>query len=142
MYKQNGKIEDAAHIIIKFELYKKFNPIELFMDLIDQNSTLLAKSILENKSYLRKLAVEKLQSPKHMKVATSLVMDYNLNPQDFPYLVELNECSSARYFIMRAFKGVEDSMFMHLYKVEELLEGHPLMLECLIKDLMKKELYQ
>ena len=80
MYKQNGKIEDAAHIIIKFELYKKFNPIELFMDLIDQNSTLLAKSILENKSYLRKLAVEKLQSPKHMKVATSLVMDYNLNP--------------------------------------------------------------
>jgi len=88
------------------------------------------------------LAVEKLQSPKHMKVATNMVIDYNLNPFDFPYLMELNELSSARYFIMRAFKGIEDSLFMHLHKVEELFEGHPLMLECLISDLLKREMYQ
>jgi hypothetical protein len=76
-----------------------------------------------------------------MKVATTLVIDYNLDPQDFPYLVELNELSSARYFIMRAFKPVDDVMFMHLYKVEELFEGHPLMLELLIKELIKKEMF-
>lgn len=142
MYKLNGKIEEAGSIIIKFELFKKFNPIELFLELIDANVTLLAKSILETKPFLRKLAVEKLQSPKHMKIATTLVVDYNLNPNDFPYLIELNELASARYFIMRAFKEPEDSMFMHLYKVEELFEGHPLMLDCLIKDLIKKERFQ
>jgi hypothetical protein len=43
MYKLNGKIEEAGSIIIKFELFKKFNPIELFLELIDANVTLLAK---------------------------------------------------------------------------------------------------
>ena len=61
-----------------------------------------------------------------------------MDPTDFPELIAISENNSARYFIMRAFKPANDPLFMHLYKVEEMFEGKPMMLESLIFDLLKK----
>ena len=131
---------EASHIITKFNLFGiAFPPIEIFVQLIEQNQTLLAKQVLETNTHLRKRAIEKICHPKYAKVAGQLVKDYKMSPTEFPELMRIMELQSAHYFISRAFKPETDSQHMYLHKVEELFEGYPLMLEALCNTLLKKE---
>ena len=75
-----GKIQDAACLIIDFELFDNFNPLELFMQMFELNDTRLAKQILEKLPNLRKVAIEKLCNPKYVKKAADLVVQYKMDP--------------------------------------------------------------
>jgi hypothetical protein len=72
--------------------------------------------------------VERLSTYKNHKAATSLLKDFNFKYEDFPKLKEIEENSSANYFIARAFLDPTDADHMTIYKVEELFSGNKKML--------------
>lgn len=135
-----GKIQDAACLIIDFELFEKFNPLDLFMQMFELNDTRLAKQILEKLPNLRIAAIEKLCNPKYVKKAADLVVQYKLDPYQFPELIRISESNSCNYFISRGFRAPTDGQYLPLYKVEEMFEGHTTMLEDYIRILLRKNM--
>ena len=77
---------DAAYLIIKFSFFDKFDLLKLFYDLIDANRVATAKLLLENQNHLKKKAIMLLSTPQHATVASGLVKENGLNPDDFPEL--------------------------------------------------------
>ena len=82
--------------------------------------------------------IRSLSTPKFAKNATKLLLDYELNINDFPELQAIVDKNSSTYFIRRAFKAVGSPDYMPYYKVEDLLRGQPRMLGFLVEELCKQ----
>jgi hypothetical protein len=75
-----------------------------------------------------------------VKKAADLVVQFKLDPYQFPELIKISEANSGNYFISRGFRAPTDSQYLPLYKVEELFEGKPTMLEDYIRILLRKNM--
>ena len=75
-----------------------------------------------------------------MKKAADLVVQYKLDPYQFPEMIRISEMNSGNYFISRGLRDPTDSQYFPLYKVEELFEGKTSMLEQYIKILLGKNM--
>lgn len=126
----SNRVSEAVNLIIKFNLYKSFNIKELIINLLDSNHNNLttARMLINQEPQFKEEIVERLSTYKNHKVATSLLKDFNLKYEDFPKLKEIEENSSANYFIARAFVDPTDPEYMTIYKIEELFCGNKKML--------------
>ena len=124
------------------KLFAEFDLLVLCLNLVDVNHMHEVKLILNEVESLRVPLVRRLSSIKHHKNATKIVLDYSLSADDFPELLNIVEKNSSVFFIRRVFKDESHVDYMPLYKVEDLLRGHPRMLGFLVEDLCKHGLKQ
>lgn len=140
---KKGSVSEAANLIIKFNLHKQFDIKELIINLLDAhfNNLTTAKMLMNQLQDpdVSKEVVDRLSTYKNHKVATALLKDYNLKYEDFPKLKEIEENSSANYFIARAFIDPTDTEYMTIYKIEELFCGNKKMLIELCRVLLKRK---
>jgi len=66
-----------------------------------------------------------------------LVLDYKLNPDQFPNLLAIVDKNSSTFFIRRVFKAPGHEDHMPIHKVEDILSGQPRMLSFLVEELVK-----
>ena len=83
---ENGRFPEATTLIIKFNIFNKFDLLDLIVNLVQMNRVPTAKLILDHVPALRERAIRKLSTPHMAKAAAGLVKDYKLNPEDFPEL--------------------------------------------------------
>ena len=119
------------------KLFDRFDCLDLCLHLIDVNRMHEVKQLLNEVEPLRQPLVKRLSNAKHHKNATKIVLDYGLDPELFPELLYIVEKNSSIFFIRRVFKDEEHADYMPLYKVEDLLQGHPRMLGFLAEELYK-----
>ena len=95
------------------------------------------KQILNEVEPLRATLVNSLSNPKNAKHATKIVLDYSLDPDQFPTLLNIVEKNSSIFFIRRCFKDESHPDYMPIYKVEDMLNGFPRMLGFLTEEIYK-----
>jgi hypothetical protein len=82
----NSRFAEATTLIIKFDLQKKFDLLDLIINLVNINKQSTAKLLLDKEPTLRDKLIRRLSTPEHAKLAAEYVKDYKLNPEDFPEL--------------------------------------------------------
>jgi len=86
-----GKILDAANLIIKFDLYSRFDLKQIILSLVEDSNgcTSQVKLLLNKKPEILPEIVHKLSTPKSHKLALRIVQDFKLNPDDFKELYKI-----------------------------------------------------
>lgn len=133
----SGRFVEAAICISNSKMFDRFNCHELCLNLVDVNKVGECKLILNEAEHLRRPVVESLCTPKFVKTATKLVLDYSLDPETFPNLMNLVARNCSIFFISRVFKKEDHADYAPLHKVEDLLVGQPKMLSNFVAELCK-----
>lgn len=135
---ENNRFGEAATLIIKFNLFEKFDLIELMVNLVIHNKQSTAKLFLDSQPALREKVVRRLSLPETAKTATEFVKDYKMNPEDFPELQAIITKSSSNHFIGRAFRHPSNADYLPLSKIEDLFTGNNRMLLELCQNLLDR----
>lgn len=135
---ENTRFAEASNLIIRFNLFEKFDLIELMVGLVEANKPATAKLFLDSQPSLREKVIRRLSTSEHAKTASDFVKDYKLNPEDFPELQSLMDRNCSNYFIGRAFKNPSNADYLPLSKIEDLFTNRPRMLVELVQSLLKK----
>ena len=98
----------------------------------------MLRKILDKNRDLVPKVIEELSTKDNVKIASKIVKDYKLNPEDFPELQNIVSANSSHYFIKRAFKAPSHAEYMPLHKIEDLFTNNPRMLVLLIEELVQK----
>ena len=121
----SGRFAEAAICIVNARMFDRFDCHQLCFNLVDLNKVKECKLVLseaKDSSLINRL-IETLSTPKHAKTATKLILDYELEPGNFPALMTVIARNNSIFFISRVFKRVDHSDYMPLYQVEDLLSG-------------------
>jgi len=75
---------------------------------------------------------------KNVKGAVKAVKEFDLDPSEFPQLIEACCMNAVNYFVSQAFRAPNHPDHIPLSKVEDLLFGEPLLISCLLLLLLKR----
>ena len=107
--------------------------------MIDESNRLdTARSLVKGDPELQKLFINILVSLKNVKGAVKTVKEFNLEPTDFPLLVEQASFNAANYFVSQCFRSPNHPDHIPLQKVEDLFSNDPIMVQCLLSLLFKR----
>lgn len=132
-----ARYAEAAICIVNSRLFDRFNCLELCVNLVDINRVHECKQILDQVEPLRVPVIRALSNPKYFKTATKLVLDFEMDPENFGQLLTILDKNSAVFFIRRVFKAKDHADHMPCFKVEDLLVGHPRMTNFYMEELCK-----
>ena len=64
---------------------------------------------------------------KNVKGAVKTVKDFQMDPNDFPLLVETASFNASNYFVSQCFRSPNHPDHVPLHKVEDLFSNEPIM---------------
>lgn len=102
--------------------------LNLLFNLVEEQKLQTMKLILDNMPQIKEDAVRMLSTETHVKVASNIIKDYKMNPQDFPELEQIIMKNSSCYFIGRAFRNPSHADYLPLNQIEDLFTGKKRML--------------
>lgn len=136
---KDGDLVGAAILIAKFKFHADFDIADILSRLIEESNRIdTAKSLVKDDPEHQKLLINVLVSLKNVKGATKMVKDFNLDPVDFPLLVEQASFNASNYFVSQCFRAPSHPDHIPLQKVEDLFSNEPIMIQCLLSLLFKR----
>ena len=80
-YMDLGNFGEATKCIATFDLFKKFDMVELCMQLVEKNQSGMLNRILDKVPEIRMSVISMLLKPQYIKIAIKLVAEYNFDPE-------------------------------------------------------------
>ena len=132
-----NKFNDAAQMIVRYKFHPHFDCGDLMLKLIDANKIETAKILIMHDENLKIELIRALSNNDNCKKAAQLIKDFHFNEDDFPEVKERIMKKSIRYYLSRnLYKKRQETDFMTLDRVEDLLSGFKQMLSYLVEDLV------
>ena len=136
---KSNRFNDCALMIVRYNFHEHFDLQTIMVRLVDLNKLETAKLLIQNNDELKKELIRLLSTNENCKKATQLVKDFKMKIDDFPELKERIMKNSMRYYLGRnLYKKQNQTDFMSLDRVEDLLSGIKQMLSYLVEDLVHK----
>lgn len=79
-----------------------------------------AKLLVSKNEQLQKKLVNILFSMKNTKGAIKVIKDFELNPGEFPKVIDQANFNTANYFVSNALRKYDHPNYMPLHKVEDI----------------------
>jgi hypothetical protein len=109
------------------------------LKLVDLNKLETAKLLIDDHDVLKHQLIHALCTNVNCKRAAQLIKDFKFNADDFPEVKERVMKSSMRYFLGRnLYKKQNQTDFLTLDRIEDLLSGFKQMTSYLVEDLVAK----
>lgn len=113
---------------------------DLIVRILEQNNSNMgaAKTLVKGKTELEKMLVNILVQMKNVKGAVKIVKEFQMEPNEFPLLVETASFNASNYFVSQCFRAPNHPDHIPLHKVEDLFSNEPVMVQCLCTLLFKR----